>query len=531
VRRVALALAGLVALAAAAAAERASGLRGLLAAGDLTAGVALVGAGALAWDRRAQRGVAALLAATGFAWFVGDLWTPLLFTHRGPLAHLLLAYPSGRLRSRLAWATVVAAYVDGLVFELGATDGLTVALGVGLVAVAALRWRSAAGLERRARGAALAAASAVGGVLAVAAAARVAGSQDATAASLAYDAALTLVALGLVADLRWGRWTAAAVTGLVVDVGELERPASLQGKLAAAIGDPSLVVGYRLPDGSGFVDEEGRAVALPAPGDARAATMIEDAGEPIAVLLHDAAVLADPQLVTAVAAAARLAVGNARLQGEVRARLADIEASRRRIVEAGDRQRRRLQEEILAGPERRLATAAHRLDELAAGANGDARASVLALREDLSGGRDALRRFAGGLHPPTLTDGGLRPALAELAAQSQLPVDLQVTAARLPQPVEVAAYFVCSEALANVTKYASATRTEIRVVRRADALAVTIADDGAGGADPARGSGLHGLADRVEAQGGVLRVDSPRGAGTIVEAVIPVDVDDSASGR
>jgi signal transduction histidine kinase len=211
--------------------------------------------------------------------------------------------------------------------------------------------------------------------------------------------------------------------------------------------------------------------------------------------------------------------------------LADIEASRRRIVDAGDRQRRRLQEEILAGPERRLASAADRLDQLATGTNGDARASLLALREDLSGGREALRRFAGGLHPPALTDGGLRPALAELAVQSQLPVEVQVTVGRLPQPVEVAAYFVCSEALANVAKYASASRAQIRAVRRADALAVTVADDGAGGADPARGSGLRGLADRVEALGGVLRVDSPRGAGTIVEAVIPLHVDGFERGR
>ncbi|MEA2318951.1 MAG: hypothetical protein QOD44_3140, partial [Solirubrobacteraceae bacterium] len=139
----------------------------------------------------------------------------------------------------------------------------------------------------------------------------------------------------------------------------------------------------------------------------------------------------------------------------------------------------------------------------------------------LRAAREELRELARGIHPTALTEGGLRAALPELAKRANVPVELHVVAGRAPAPVEAAAYFVCAEALANVAKYATATRVTIAVRREPGRLVVRVADDGAGGADPARGSGLRGLADRIEALGGRLSVESPPGAGTRLEAELP----------
>src|SRR5262249_28074750 len=162
------------------------------------------------------------------------------------------------------------------------------------------------------------------------------------------------IAVVLLVDLLRGRWSDAVVTGLIVDLGATADAGTLRAKLARALGDPSLVVGYRLPETGAFVDDAGRPVELPEPGSGRTATAIAERVEQVAVLVHDEALLADRNLVESVAAAARIAVANARLQADSRARAAELEASRRRIVEAADAQRRRLERELREGPERRL---------------------------------------------------------------------------------------------------------------------------------------------------------------------------------
>jgi signal transduction histidine kinase len=182
------------------------------------------------------------------------------------------------------------------------------------------------------------------------------------------------------------------------------------------------------------------------------------------------------------------------------------DAQRRRIVEAADAQRRRIERELHAGAGRRLETVA----ALLAGAG--------AVERELADARVELEEFARGVRPSALADGGLMPALVSLAERSPIPVELTGAAARLPEPVEAALYFVCSEALANAAKHASARRVRIEV----RPAGVAVEDDGVGGADPAAGSGLRGLADRVDALGGSLRVTSPRGGGTRVEAELPV---------
>src|SRR6266508_4575659 len=273
-----------------------------LAAADATVGLAFIGLGVVAWQRRPSSRSGPLMAATGFAWFAGSFAGAALFLHRGPLVHLLVGYPRGRLRSRLERVVVAAAYVDGAVYPLARQDTVTIALALVVMTTVLVGYRRAGGAERRARAAALVAAAAVMLVLGLGAVGRILDAGAVAAWLWAYQAVLVLTAVGLFADLLWGRWTQAAITGLVVDLGELEQAGTLQAKLGRAVGDPSLQVAYRLPASDGYV--------------------------------HDAAVLDDPVLVNAVAAAAGVAVANARLQAEVRARVAEVQASRRRIVEA-----------------------------------------------------------------------------------------------------------------------------------------------------------------------------------------------------
>ena len=204
------------------------------------------------------------------------------------------------------------------------------------------------------------------------------------------------------------------------------------------------------------------------------------------------------------------------------ARAEQLAASRRRIVVAADAQRRRLQRELQEGAGRRLDAVAAQVEALGpAIGDGPAAGQLADVERQLDAARAELRELARGIHPTALTAGGLEAALPELASRSSVPVELRVDAGRAPAAVEAAAYFVCAEALTNVAKYAGATRVTIDARREPGRLVVAIADDGAGGADPARGSGLRGLADRVEALGGRLRVESPPGAGTRLEAELP----------
>ena len=267
---------------------------------------------------------------------------------------------------------------------------------------------------------------------------------------------------------------------------------------------------------------------LPADGsEARVVTVVEDGGAPVAALVHDPAALRDATLARSVVAAVRLALANVRLQADVAARVRDVAASRRRLVEAGDEQRRRLREQLRAGPERGLGEVSNDLAALAAARRGETARALGALVAELDAARGDLARFAQGVHPRALTEQGLHAALSELADQAALPVALDVPSRRFPRPQEAAVFFVCSEGLANVAKYAEASGVRIEVATTGSRLLVRVADDGAGGADPARGSGLRGLADRVEALGGTLSVTSPVGVGTRLEAELPIAAESS----
>src|SRR5215472_6774791 len=314
---------------------------------DLLTGWVLIGCGLAGWARRPLSWSGALLVAAGFAWFVPDftvsgvgvlgwLGGHALYLHRGPLVQLVLTYPLGRVRGRMVGAAVAVGYAAAVVTPIWDSRAGTVVLAVGLVVVAARGYLRAAGRERRMRRSALQATAVfAAGVTGVALARIAVGDPAMNASLLAYELLLCALAAGLLVGLwRWP-WEQADVADLVVELGET-RSGTLRDELARALGDPSLQVGYWLSGSSGYVDSAGRPLALPDHGSGRATTLVERDDRPLAVLVHDPAVLDDPGLVEAVSSAARLAAAHARLQADVRASLAEVAASRRRILAAAD---------------------------------------------------------------------------------------------------------------------------------------------------------------------------------------------------
>jgi signal transduction histidine kinase len=500
---------------------------------DLITGWTLIACGLVAWSRRQQSRSGMLMTATGFGWFAPNfastglgtldwLSAHALYLHRGPLIQLVLTYPRGRSAGRLERVAVAAGYAVSLVIAVWQSELATIALSSVLAAVAARNYLRAVGPERRARRYALFATASLAAVFALAAAVRLAASGQGSerATLLLYQASLCALAFGLLAGLLRAPWERAAVADLVVELGET-RSGTLRDALARALADPSLEVGYWLPELDGFVDATGRQLYLPEPGSGRSMTTVERDGRPLAVLVHDRAVLADPGLVEAVSSAAKLAAANARLQADVLARLAELRTSRRRILEAGDEERERLEGRLRDGAERQLDELAQDLQDARTSASEGTVERIVAAEAQLRRTQDELRRLARGINPRVLTEKGLAAALSSLAEESPIPIELAVSARQADPGVEACAYFVCSEALANVAKHASASGVRIVVSGNDGRLAVEIEDDGVGGADIARGSGLRGLADRVETLGGTLTVVSPPGGGTSLVAVIP----------
>ncbi len=294
--------------------------------------------------------------------------------------------------------------------------------------------------------------------------------------------------------------------------------------LADSLGDRTLSIAYWLEDRGAFVDEYGRPVVLPEPRSDRAWTAVDFGGQRVAAIIHDANLDASPELISAAAAGASLAIDNDRLKADLRARVEELRASRVRIVEAGDAARRRLERDLHDGAQQHLVALAIDLRILRSRLEPGSEAVDLldAITAKLSAALAELRELARGIHPAILTDRGLEPALDALAARAPLQVSCRVELTRRPAAaVEAAAYFVVAEALTNVLKYACTDRAAIRAFQDGDDVVVEVEDDGVGGADATRGSGLRGLRDRIGALDGTLTVVSRPGAGTSVRARIP----------
>ena len=220
------------------------------------------------------------------------------------------------------------------------------------------------------------------------------------------------------------------------------------------------------------------------------------------------------------------ALENVRLRSAARARRNELKGSGARVVAAADAERRRLERDLHDGAQQRLVSLSLQLQLLAKRTEADPEAKRLlgAAQHELAASLAELRELARGIHPAVLSDHGLLAALEALAARAPLPVDVSVSVDRRPPAsVEIAAYYLVSEALTNIAKHAGAASSTVNVVSRDGLLVVEAADDGVGGADPAGGSGLRGLADRVQALGGRLSLTSPPAGGTRVRAEIPCD--------
>ena len=349
-----------------------------------------------------------------------------------------------------------------------------------------------------------------------------AAAQDATHTwnLLGFVQALT-IPIAIMVGAMQSRLARGNVADLALQLGRGVPVGGLQPVLARALRDPSLVLAFPAPDGTGLVDASGRSVPEAASAG-RAVTRVERDGELLAVLLDDpAAVDDDPGLAEAVGSVARLALENERLAAQVRAQLDEVRASRQRIVDAADAERRRVERDLHDGAQQRLVALAMRLD-LARQTTGASAALLDDATSELRAAVAEVRDLARGLHPPILTEAGLGPAIEALAERAAIPVTIDAPPRRYPAAVEAAAYFVVNEAITNATKYARASGVAVTIRDEAGRLAITVRDDGHGGADPANGSGLRGLTDRVAALGGRLAVDSPPGGGTTILAELPV---------
>ena len=547
-------------------------VRGLEAVLALVIGWGFIGAGLYAWWRRPQNNFGPLMTATGFLFFVSEmaasnsaavftaatLWGNLFLA---VVVHMLLAMPTGRLRSRGERALVWAAYIFSsplsrsyaLVVEpedfgcetcpdnlLRVTNDPDLARAMDTVincaafvifALTALflwrHWREADRAERRALGPVLLTGATVLALLEIGLIAELSG--HTTIAELGYyatQAAILPLPYAFLASLARSRLTRGdAVSDLVARLGQAPGQEEIREALARALGDPSLELAYWLPEFDTYADVDGRPLELADLNGDRATTPIGRNGRPVAALLHHAALREDPALLDAVAAAAAIALENVRLNVELRARLEELKGSRARIVEAGDAERRRLERNLHDGAQQRLVSVALQLRLLQGQIRGDpegAEKIATLASDELSQSLHELRELARGLHPAVL-EHGLGAALNALATRSKIPTTVEYEAGRLPEPVELAGYFVACEALTNVAKYADATTATVRAWRDGPVALIEIADDGVGGADETGGSGLRGLADRVAALEGRLRVESPTGAGTVVTAELPCE--------
>ena len=301
-------------------------------------------------------------------------------------------------------------------------------------------------------------------------------------------------------------------------------PEEIGAVLAEALGDPRAEVLFWLPETEAYAGPTGEIAGTLAV-DSRARTEIDRGDTRLAVLLHDPALLDSQDLLYGVLAAATLSIEMACVRVELRLQLAEVEASRTRIVEAGYEERRRLERDLHDGAQQRLVSLGVQVRRMQRTLPTGASILSPALDQvvnEISAAIADLRQIAAGVRPARLDD-GLSAALLDLAGSAPIPVDVDVPGERVAASVETAAYFVACEALTNAVKYAFASRIGMRAVRENGSLLVTVTDDGVGGAVLRRGSGLAGLQDRVAAHGGSLEIISKRGEGTRIEVSIPCE--------
>ena len=527
-------------------------------------------AGLVAWRRRPVEQIGLIFVVIGLLWYLPaatnlrysvafTLGNALSLMYQPGLAHAALTWPSGHFRSKAQRNVVILDYgwvaannllrylffnphtngcsaacpanfimADGSNRVFNDVTDVTSAIGFPFtLVIAALiirNWRSTYGYSRREMAGLI-------WVVAPVAAFVLLGNAGGLGISIPnlflYGVAplvLLLPPVVLLATLVRARLAQGAVRAALVELEPGPSPARLQGILAAALGDPTLQLGFRQLEGN-YLDAAGTAVDIERAWATRVVSNLDDAGGTVLVL--DGALRSEPQLVRVATNVASLALQHSQLQAEVQAQLEQVRASRARIVEAGDTARRRLERDIHDGAQQRLVTLSLALGmarDRAAGSDPDLESLLESAAKEAKEALAELRELARGIHPAVLSESGLRGALAALVERSPVEAKLgPVPDERYPPTVEATAYFVASEALANVAKHAVTSTAWARVSRLPGKLVVEVTDDGPGGAQPEDGSGLRGLADRVASVGGSFSVESPLGRGTRVRAEIPCE--------
>ncbi|MFD3402792.1 sensor histidine kinase [Kribbella sp. NPDC058693] len=516
--------------------------------------------GTLAWWRRPASRLGPLMIATGFVMALTALqWStvPVLLSighlldllPAAMFLHVFLAYPTGRVVGRRRQIVVAAGYATAVALQLA-----KILLGINPDSLFTVTTRpDLAGRIEQVQLITMSVLLLVGAALLLVRRPSASPVRRRPVALLvdSFGLALIMLAVLFIGGLRgWPqietvRHVTFAVLGLApvvfllglldarlarTDVGALlmdlraDPAGDLRVPLARALHDPSLTLAFWLPKYGSWADSDGHAVTLSGGSDGRATRVIYRDQEPVVALEFDRSLEDEHELLDAVAAAAGIALENSRLQAELRARLHELQGSRARVIDAEQQERKRLERNLHDGAQQRLVALALEIGLIAGRSADDAdtKARLMQAKQQVTASLDELRDVARGIHPAVLTGHGLAVALESLIAQAAVPVTLEVTAeGRLPEHVEVAAYYVVSESLTNIAKHAHASTASVQVTRSAGRLVVEVVDDGVGGADTERGSGLRGLADRVEAIGGRLRIWSPAGGGTRLEAEIP----------
>ncbi|MEV5407671.1 histidine kinase [Thermopolyspora sp. NPDC052614] len=529
-------------------------------------------AGLVAHFRRPGNPIGMLMIAVSAGFLAEDLQlSPVPWIHTigeftvvassGPLVHLALAYPTGRIGSTvgrvLVWVAYTAMIARGVtnalftdwrlhstqnapgllliahsdtitVISTTGTHVLTVLVSAAMLLVLLHRWRHAKPLLRSLLMPviivmlAVAFTSALGTILNV---------NRSLHDSLlrVYDVVFLLLPVGFLTGmlrLYLGRST---VMRLLHQVPEAETPKQLQSILTRTLHDPSLQIAIR--SGDGLVDVND----LPLDPGSRSVTPLKTRADlDPAVIVHDPLLHVNQDVLDAVAAAADLHLTNQGLTVRLARQLKEVEASRARIVEAADAERKHIEKNLHDGAQQyflgaitgiRVAQRRLRTDPQAADEVLDAVAAKL------TEAHEKVRELAKGLHPAIITNAGLTAALEALAAEQTLAADQDTVVVvdaprldRLDEHIAVTAYYVTAEAVANALKHAAARIITIKVTLAGDRLIVRVTDDGRGGADPTR-KGMVGIADRVAAAGGELRVHSPPGSGTLIEAILPIPPD------
>jgi signal transduction histidine kinase len=517
--------------------------------------------GLIAWQRRPDSRSGPLMTATGFGLLLSllvkqidtglaqtagevleDIWEPAF------IALVLFFVTGGRLAFRIDRLIVAGFFVVAFVLDVvsmlfvdqpgnvllafpseklySVVDttqrSISIVLCVATCAVIAIRWRAASQARRRAFLPSVAGAACLLMFVWLLGTDLVKGPRSQVMIIVAYSSMLVVPAAFLAGLLR-SRLARGGLAQLFQELAGM-RGEALEAALGRTLGDPTLVLAYRLPGSRGYADATGGPVLVPPVTQERASASVEVEGRELAALVYDASLDDDPEMIEAVRAAAAMALENERVLAESDARLAEVQASRQRIVAAGDAERRRLERDLHDGAQQRLVALSLQLRLIRSDIRRDpAQAEQLAVAasDELAHSLKELRELARGIHPAAL-DHGLASALDSLASRSIVATAVSCDAPEhVPRAVELALYFVACEALTNVGKYAEATAASLRLSRTPDGVAIEIADDGLGGADAAHGSGLRGLVDRVEALDGHLRVSSPAGAGTVVTAELP----------